>query len=61
MNRKNKMASEETTSKNGAKGHHGSEENGQEQTLKALLKQAVNSEQAPDSLRDRIRRMIREN
>ena len=46
---------------NGSNGHrHAADQNAEADRLKFILKRAVTSEPVPGDLRDRIRRMIRE-
>lgn len=60
MDLKDKMENEEMKNGNGQNGHNMSGEKDGDAALRTLLQRAVNTEHAPENLRDRISMMIRE-
>lgn len=60
MTNSSEQGGEKMTNGNGNGNHRNKVEEIENKRLRKLLQKAVNAEQAPDSLRDRIRQMIRE-
>lgn len=60
MTNSSEQGGEKMTNGNGNGNHQNKVEEVENKRLRKVLQKAVNSEQAPDSLRDKIRQMIRE-